>query len=94
MAQRNFIHFRFTVIKSGNNYDGRFHFMVNEVEYALVDMDLVSAGDSTPSTTATINLELLAGDVVRIENIGSTLIYGVNGDIMYSWFTGHLLYAL
>ena len=80
--------------KRGNNYDGRFHFLVNEVEYALLDMDLVNEGDSTPTTTATIIMELFAGDVVRIENLGSTTIYGVNGGVMHSWFTGHLLYAL
>ena len=80
--------------KNGNNYDGRFHFLVDEAEYALIDMDLVNEGDSTPATTATITLELLAGQVVRIENLGSTTIYGLNGDVMHSWFTGHLLYAL
>ena len=51
--------------------------------------------DLDPSGTATINIELTAGQIVRIENAGSTAIYGTNSPgYMYSWFTGHLLYAL
>ena len=78
----------------GNAYDGRFHFTVDEVEYALFDTDLTNTGDSTPSTFATINVELNAGEIVRIQNLGSTTIYGLSDGIIRSWFTGHLLYAL
>ena len=78
----------------GNNYDGRFNFLVDEVEYAAFDMDLTNTADSTPSTFAAINVKLNAGEIVRIENIGSTAIYGLDDGIIRSWFTGHLLYAL
>ena len=40
----------------GNGYDGRFNFLVDELAYALFDMDLTNTGDSTPSTFATINV--------------------------------------
>ena len=79
--------------KSGNEYYGTFMFLVDEVRYA--ENDLFVGSDVHPSGSATINIELRAGQIVRIENYGSTLIYGTSeGGNMYSWFTGHLLYAL
>ena len=45
--------------------------------------------------TATINIELRAGQIVRIEYKGSSKVGGTNSTgTMLSWFTGHLLYAL
>ena len=51
--------------------------------------------DDSTSGTATINMELTAGQIVRIENYASSLIYGTDpSGYIFSWFTGHLLYAL
>lgn len=86
---------RFSVNKSGNEYQGSFYFLVDEVRYA--NKDLYVGSDVHPSGSATINVELRAGQIVRIENYGSTVIFGTSDDEegeMYSWFTGHLLYAL
>ena len=86
---------RFSVNKSGNEYQGSFYFLVDEVRYA--NKDLYVGSDVHPSGSATINVELRAGQLVRIENYGSTVIFGTSDDEegeMYSWFTGHLLYAL
>ena len=67
--------------------------MVDEVQYA--EKDLYVGSDTHPSGSATINIVLAAGQIVRIQNYGSTLIYGTSeSGAMYSWFTGHLLYAL
>ena len=88
------LYFRFSVTKLGNQYDGRFYFLVDEERYAYFETDLVSVGDSTPATFATVTVELLAGQIVRIENAGSTTVYGLSGEILRSWFTGHLLYVL
>ena len=42
-----------------------------------------------------IVLELTAGQVVRIENDISTIVYGTDSDgTIHSWFTGHILYLL
>ena len=86
--------FRFSVNKSGNENQGSFYFLADEVRYA--NKDLYVGSDVHPSGSATINIELTAGQIVRIENYGSTVIFGTSDEQgeMYSWFTGHLLYAL
>ena len=86
---------RFSVNKEGNNYDGGFWFLVDEVRYAYKDGEDPGSTNSLPSGSATINVELTAGQIVRIENRGSSVIYGTDAEeFMNSWFTGHLLYAL
>ena len=80
--------------KEGNEYNGSFYFLVDEIRYAEKDGH---SGDSNqaPASSATINLQLNAGQLVRIENVGSTLLYGTHAEgFVQSWFTGHLLYAL
>ena len=80
--------------KEGNEYNGSFYFLVDETRYA--EKDGVSGGSNeAPASSATINVQLNAGQLVRIENVGSTLVYGTFGEgYIQSWFTGHLLYAL
>ena len=80
--------------KEGNASHGTFWFLVDEVRYAYKTAYFYNA-DSTPSGSTTINIELTAGQIVRIENLDSTVIYGTHEDgFMQSWFTGHLLHAL
>ena len=80
--------------KEGNDYHGSFFFLVDEVRYAEKD-GLYGGSNEAPASSATINLQLNAGQLVRIENIGSTLVYGTFAEgYIQSWFTGHLLYAL
>ena len=58
-------------------------FLVDEVRYA--ENDLYVESDIHPSGSATTNVELKAGQIVRIENFGSTLIYGTSEEgNMYS----------
>ena len=69
------------------NYD----IMLNQVTYTY-DSD-------TDTTTDIINmvviLELQAGQEVYLEPTSMNSIYGViDGTGMYSWFSGHLVYAL
>ena len=67
---------------------------MDEVRYAEKD-GLYGGSNEAPSSSATINLQLSAGQLVRIENFGSTLVYGTFEEgFLQSWFTGHLLYAL
>ena len=69
------------MVKHGNYYSGAFYILVGDVRY--------------PLGSATINIELTAGQVVRIENDWSTTIYGTDSTgYIYSWFSGHLLSAL
>ena len=83
---------RFSVNKHGTDYGGSFFVLVDEVKYAYYEE--YGPNDSTQSGSATINIELTAGQVVRIENKSSTEIYGTDSTgVMWSWFTGHLLYA-
>ena len=84
---------RFSVTKCGNAQAGTFFFLVDEVRYAV--MEEYTEAKELQWASATINIELRAGQTVRIENGVSTAIWGTNGHgILYSWFTGHLLYAL
>ena len=47
------------------------------------------------SGSATINLELNAGQTIMVENWGSGNVYAFDPyGGFYSWFTGHLLYAI
>ena len=81
------------MVKNGNEYYGTFYFLVDEVRYGYLEG--CCSGDPTPSGSATINIELTAGQVVGVDNIISTVIYGTNPNgFLNSWFTGHLLYAL
>ena len=77
MKRLIFHYFRFSVNKHGGQYYGSFYFLVDEVHYALKDAYI---GDdySAPSGSATINIELSAGQLVRIENLGSTTILGTD----------------
>ena len=81
--------------KEGNNSDGGFWFLVDEVRFAYKDAEDPSSSNILPAGSATISLELTAGQIVRIENRGSSVLYGTDAEgFMNSWFTGHLLYAL
>ena len=83
----------FSVNKEGNNNQGSFYFLVDEDRYAM--KQIYSGGDVQPASSSTINLELTAGQIVRVENAISTAIYGTDSSgVIRSWFTGHLLYAL
>ena len=89
----SFFDVRFSVVKHGNYYSGAFYILVDKARYAFVNE--FANTNSTPLGSATINIELTAGQVVRIENDWSTRIYGTDSDgYIYSWFSGHLLYAL
>ena len=80
--------------KAGNYYYGDFIFLVDDEQYAYVD-EGTDNSNLTPTGTGSINIELTAGQTVRIENQGSFSVIGSDElGMMYSWFTGHLLYAL
>ena len=80
--------------KGGNDNHGDFIVMVDDVEYAYVD-EGTDNSNLSPTGTGTINILLTAGQAVGIQNSGSFSIIGSdNLGMMYSWFTGHLLYAL
>ena len=83
---------RFSVTKRGSDFSGTFVFTVDDDAYAA--MLTFSDNDSAPSASATINLELSAGQVVRVENVDSTIIFGTEFGLVYTWFSGHLLYPL
>ena len=75
----------------GDNSHGWFNFLVDEEPVAEHYMYVPNS--CCPNGGATINLELSSGQIVRIENLYSTIIYGTDSTGMRSWFTGHLLYA-
>ena len=81
------------MVKRGNENIGTFFILVDEVRH--VRFNDYGGSDIWPAGSATINIELTAGQVVRIENVSSTLIARTDSTgYIHSWFTGHLLYAL
>ena len=84
---------RFSVAKMGNLDEGSVFFLVDGERYAGLDEQ--SVGADTAAGTATITIELTAGQIVQTENFESTVVVGTVNDLaIFSWFTGHLLYAL
>ena len=84
--------FRLTVTKAGAFYgEGSFYFVVDETRVAFKYLWVPS--DSAAASSATLNIEPTAGQIVTVENDGVTATVGT-GDEFSSWFTGHLLYAL
>lgn len=76
---------------SPSTYGGYFYLLVDEERVALsrhYDADI------SVSSSATINLALNAGQLVRVENLNSDSVYGTVDGVLLSWFSGHLLYAL
>ena len=80
-------------MKRSNDSTCHFWLLIDEERY--VYSAIYTYGGGTPTGTVTINLELTAGQIVRVENNDSTLIYGTDANgIIQSWFTGFLMYAL
>ena len=71
--------------------DGSFWFLVDNERVAFTSE---FSTEYDPLGTATIILELRAGQIVRVENQDSPYIVGTESDGARSWFTGFLLYAL
>ena len=87
----HFSHFRFSVTKRSNDNRAYFWFLLDDQRYSLYQ--LYTSGTVTGS--ATIVLELTAGQIVRVENSISTIIYGTDSEgAIRSWFTGHMLFGL
>ena len=82
---------RFSVNKEGTDNQGSFYFMVDYDRFA---MKQIFSTYNDLASSSTINLVLTAGQNVQIQNVGSTVIYGIRVGVLRSWFTGHLLYAL
>ena len=79
--------------KTGNEFSLLFWLLIDNDRY--LNTGLVLSDDPDPSTSITINLQLSAGQIVRVENRESTLIFGtsVGGDIN-SCFTGYMLFVI
>ncbi len=85
--------FRFSAVKEGSEDRGSFFFLVDNVKIAFVDE--FTANGQNPQGSATIILELTAGQEVQIMNYQSTTVWGTsdNHGFIWSWFTGFLLHA-
>ena len=64
--------------KLGNDGHGVFFFLVDEEKFAFEDE--WNTGDESTSGSCTINMQLTAGQIVRIENWQSTGIYGTESE--------------
>ena len=83
---------RFSVTKTSNLERSNFWILVDDQRYAG---HFLYTADVPPAGSATIILQLTAGQIVRVENQYSSIIYGTSSDgVILSWFTGHLLYPL
>ena len=78
--------------KLGNDGHGAYFFLVDEERFAFEDE--WNTGDESTSGSCTINVQLTAGQILRIENWQSTGIYGTDSDgYVKTWFTGYLIFA-
>ena len=85
---------RLSVAKRGFDGRGDFVLLVDEQRY-LGTTTYTTNSDAKPTGTATINIELTAGQIVRVENRESTSIFGTSsGGTIQSYFTGYMLYLL
>ena len=91
-------HTRFSITKRSDYSQARFWLIVDEVRKTFFDMDYheqTGSGTTTPTGFFTINMQLTAGQIVRVENDQSPYIYGTDSSgVMMSWFTGYMLFSL
>ena len=88
---------RFSITKTSGASQARMWLLIDEVRKTFSDMDFheQGSGSSSPTGAFTINMQLTAGQIVRVENEASTFIYGTTeSGVMQSWFTGYMLYSL
>ena len=88
---------RFLVATRSSDSQADFWFLIDEVRYVYHDMDYAEDGSATlnPTGTATINVQLTAGQIVRVENDNSITINGTDASgVINTWFTSYMLYAL
>ena len=89
---------RFSITKRSDHSQARYWLIVDEIRKTFFDMDYheqSGSGTSTSTGSFTINMQLTAGQIVRVENDRSAYIYGTDSSgIMQSWFTGYMLYSL
>ena len=84
--------YRFSVAKRSNDERAHFWLLVDEERYFYYDGYNPGA---TPTGTATINIQLTNGQIVRVENNISTAIYGTNSEgSIESYFTAYMLYLI
>ena len=80
-------------MKRSNENRAYFWLLIDEDRYTYNYQN--TSGTGNPTGITTINIELTAGQIVRVENDHSSVIYGTDSNgIIQSWFTGFLLYAL
>ena len=85
---------RFSVAKRSNDGRANFWLLIDEDRYLYFDVNIFDGG-SAPTGTTAINIQLTAGQIVRVENNISTLIYGTDSaGTISSYFTGYMLYLL
>ena len=87
---------RFSVTKTSNVDRSFFWILKDDQPYAHYKLYSSQISDlkNIPGAT-TINLELRPGQLVRIVSDESSVIYGtLSPGVIYSWFTGYMLYAL
>ena len=93
-----FFYARFSVMKRSDVSQAKWWLLVDGARRTYYNMDYHEAdgsGSLTPTSASTINLELAAGQVVRVENDQSNNVYGTDpSGTMQSWFTGFMMFAL
>ena len=85
-------------MKRSDASQAKWWLLVDNTRITYFDMDYHEQGGSgtqTPTSAVTMNVQLTAGQVVRVENYKSSNVYGTDSSgVMMSWFTGFLIFAL
>ncbi len=69
------VHFRLSATLEGDNYDGSFYFLVDNVKITFSDGTSPNS-NREPEGSATINLHLTAGQLVQVQNYVTTTVFG------------------
>ena len=89
---------RFSVMKRSDYSQSKWWLLVDDSRITYYNMDYHeedSSGSETPTSAATINIQLTGGQIVRVENDQSDVLYGTDSaGIMQTWFTGFMIFAL
>ena len=77
---------RFSITKRSTDSQARFALVVDEIEKAYYYMDVHEDGSGTeyPSGSFTINIQLTAGQIIRVANRNSEQIFGTDEGLMMS----------
>lgn len=88
--------YQFSVTKNSNDKNSRFWITIDDVPITRCwDQNSDFGPAELTQTSCTMTLEVKAGEKVKVKNSHSSSVFGTDGNkVMFSWFSGHLLFPM